>query len=212
MMLTFLEYAWSAFFIGLLCCCAIVVMYFPVALFFRVIQFWKPSFGRRYITPEPERERVQVSPHAAKKIALDFIFEESMRRRKVNVKQEHEYLAQPVIKKDAVEFSLEELRQVVAQPPRKVPAQQTDLWCILRYKEKIPYYLCSKLSTRDGLKTGWSPSPKKRLTMDKESAARWCQQLGPECFFGPGNAEARILLREVMKHMTGEEQRVEQTA
>jgi hypothetical protein len=210
-MLTILEYLWAIFFIGLLCVCSLLAAFAVVQFFCRVIQIFKPDFGKRFVPPERERDRTKVTPQAAKKIALDFIFAESMRRRKINVRREYENLtalSTPNVKNDAVEFSLEELRQVVTQSaPKKAPVQQTDLWTIISYPHgpTIPYFLITKWSQKNvGLRIAMSPSPRKRLTMDKDSAVRWCNQLGEGYFFAPANAEARLIVRAQAKAQTQE--------
>ena len=207
MMLTFLEYAWSIFFITLLSCCALVAAWVPVTFIFRLIQLWKPDFGRPYVPPEPP-SLTKVSKRETHLTALDFLLRESMRRRRVNMKKEHEIWTQPMTSPQ-VDFSLEELRAALVQPPQKLPAGNcTDLWCVVNYPHGpgTPYFLISKLSQRGrGLRTSFSPSPKGRWTADKDSAARLAKHLGQGFYWCPANASARQLLRDVMKHQTEED-------
>jgi hypothetical protein len=210
------EYIFTFCFVGTLFACAMIGAFAAIhifVLFIRMFPGWE-KFLQAYQTPEPEKEE-KPAPHVVKRVALDFLIQRSQEERGVNLRRAHALLKRPAtagLKNDAVEFSLEELRSVIARPLQKSEAERTDLWSLVKYPHGLnhPYYLISKLSQKGrGLRTAFSPSPLHKLTMDRDSAVRWAAVLGEGVFWIPANAEARMILRGLRALNTEETQREE---
>jgi hypothetical protein len=178
-------------FLGLFICLLFGFSYLIVSVVYFVIRLFKPQFGELIVV---ETQDAKAEGREVKKVAIDFVMAHRLKQQN-DRKRRIEELLNSTIGKPANELSwtLESLRTEVQAKPRSA-VEPEDLWQICRMEQGRRRYLAVWRSTRDGLKTGWSPSSKYGIRTSAEAGLRWISML-PGAFLAPCNAASRQKIR-----------------
>ena len=181
-------------FVGLFACLLLAACYAVVSGIFSVIRLFVPRFAMLPLPPikEDEHDHKEV-----KRISLDFIVAERLRRQRELKKRMEEFLNPNAASENANEWDLESLKKQILQS--KVVGRSfdpVDLWSIARHNERgSRLYLCTPvLPTKEGLRTAWAALPDRALKTSSDAAFRWLSVL-PDAFVVPANAAARQKIR-----------------
>jgi len=172
-----------------------------------IIRLFKPSFLQGYKYKEVQTSQ-QSESHERKRIALDFIIAERIRRqneiRRITRRFDPLPTAAPQINIPE-EITLDAIKGLAAELDRKIQHEQTDpaaLYALFRTIEGKKRYLCRKTVRRNEKgeiksQTIFAPLIGEAIKLDLIAAERLRRVLGAETFIEPINAAARLRERRM---------------
>lgn len=185
-----------AILLGTILCAGLAILSFVFVNFiFKAIRGFLPNFGMPKHR-SADGETLDQTRATNKKIALDWLISESMRRRQVNVRREAiQYGAPSPPSMQQNEWDLNAIKMLLEQPgSTEKPENRKDLYTLSLITDHRK--LCFKTSTKNGLKVAFANLNRKNwIVFDYESAKRW-QTVLPNTEIVPANVYARLRQRQ----------------